>query len=505
MKKILVLLSLLLSVSACREDFLERYPLDSPSSETFWTSADNAKMWVNNLYRSLPGVDDAYIEVWSDNAFGKSADLGTVIANGTQQPNSQIVEARWDYSYIRRCLEFFEKVEQIPGVSEADKTSMMGQVRFILAFEYFKLISLYRDVPLVTKPLMISESDVPKSPKAEVMAYLLDHLTKAVDELPLTWPASENGRATKGAALALKTRVLLYDNQWGAAAETAQKIMELGVYELHPKFGELFLKTFNNRTKEVILAKQFAAVVNEHDIYRRYGILGNGAYASVLVLPDLANAFECVDGLPIQESPLYDRAKPFTNRDPRLGETLIYPFQTLNGYYYDPFDKNNLSFSLTYLHYRKYLNDQKPGETHSYVNWIIFRYADILLMYAEARNEAAGPDASVYAALDQLRKRAGMPVVNRAKYNTQTALRALIRNERRVELAGEGLHYFDLIRWKTAEIVLNNPTVKSMEIPNSLPVRIIESRFFDPARHYVWPIPQSAIDRSKKLEQHPEW
>ena len=244
MKKLLLYFALLTIIS-CKKDFLERYPLASPSSETFWTSAENAKMWVNNLYRSLPGIEDAYMEGYSDNAFNR-LEASRVIANGTFQTNASIVEGRWDYSYIRRCLEFFTKVDQIPSITDEQKNSLSGQVKFILAFEYFKLITLYRDVPLVTKPLTIAESDVPKSPKSEVLNYILKNLDDAISELPATWPASENGRATKGAALALKARALLYNEKWVEAADAAKQIMDSHIYALHPKFEELFLESFNN-------------------------------------------------------------------------------------------------------------------------------------------------------------------------------------------------------------------------------------------------------------------
>ncbi|MBL7756180.1 MAG: RagB/SusD family nutrient uptake outer membrane protein, partial [Chitinophagaceae bacterium] len=151
----------------------------------------------------------------------------------------------------------------------------------------------------------------------------------------------------------------------------------------------------------------------------------------------------------------------------------------------------------------------------SNVNWILFRYAEVLLTYAEAKNEATGPDESVYAAIDSVRLRAGMPAVDRVRYSSQATLRELIRNERRVELAGEGLRYFDIIRWRIAQTVLNK-TVKSMDLsqwvdgPKSggQPVLVeknVQVRVFNPARNYVWPIPQTAIDRSKLLVQHDEW
>jgi len=505
MKKVFVYIIFLTLVS-CEEDFLERYPLANPSSEIFWTSADNAEMWVNNLYNSLPN-GQVYRENWSDNAHcrTKASSMGGEIANGTFQTNSSIVKGEWDYVTIRRCLEFFENIELIPNIAQERKDELTGQVRFILAFTYFKMMTLFRDIPLVTKPLTISESDVPKSPKSEILTYILDQIDKAIDELPLTLPASETGRITKGAALALKARVLLYNERWAEAASTAKQLMDLDIYELHPNFGELFIKSFNNKTNEVILAYQYAETVREWNAYRVYGIISNGGWSLILALPDLANSFECIDGLPIDESPLYDPNDPLKDRDPRFYETFIYPYQTFAGYYYDPLDGRNPAFSLTYLHFRKYINDKQKGDTYSYVNWILFRYAEILLTYAEAKNEETGPDNSIYDALDLIRLRAGIPVVDRIKYNTKEKLRELIRNERRVELAAEDHRYFDIIRWRIAENVLNKE-VTSFEIPGlQLPAKVIETRIFNPSRHYVWPIPQEAIDQAKNLEQHPEW
>lgn len=490
---------------SCNDDFLQRYPLAEPSSETFWTSAENAKMWVNYLYNSLPNGESVTRETWSDDAlYRTTTGAERFIANGTFQTNTNIVANEWSYQTIWKCLEFFDYVELIPNISQNEKDELTGQVRFIIAFQYFELITLFRDVPFVHELLSIDEVDIPVSPKSEILAYILEQLDKAIGELPPTWSASENGRATKGAALALKSRVLLYNERWAEAATTAKQLMDLNIYELHPNFGELFLKSFNNKTKEVILSFQYAAIVREHSIYQKFDIISNGGFSTHLPLPDLANSFECNDGLPINESPLYDPNHPFDNKDPRFYETFILPYQTFAGYYYDPLAGANASNSLTYLHYRKYINDKQPGEVNSYVNWIIFRYAEVLLIYAEAKNEATGPENSVYDALDLIRLRAGMPKVDRAKYATKEKLRDLIRNERRVELAVEGLRYFDIIRWRIAENVLNK-VVYSAEIPGVLPLRNLETRVFDPKKHYVWPIPQTAIDKAKNLEQHPEW
>lgn len=510
----LPLICLVFFASSC-SDFLERYPLDAPSMETFWMTPDQAEMWVNNLYTGLDGMEDAKYEPFSDNAFGRDSHGANNIAKGTFETNDLRVREGWDYRHIRLCLEYFENVDRIPNMPQELLDKLSGQVHFLLAYRYYKLITFYRDVPLVTRSLSVDESDVPVSPKAEVLAYLLNELDAAISLLPVDWPASENGRITKGAALALKARVLLYNEQWTEAAEAAKEVMDSGVYGLHSNFGELFSATFNNRTNEVILAKQYAEVVNTHNMNLWYGPRTLNGHALIQPTAQLQEAFEMIDGLSIDESPLYDEHHPFDNRDPRYYATFLYHGRELNGAVLD-MTGSEYGFSFTFLYFNKYINDFANGFRPSHVNWTVFRYADVLLMYAEAKNEAFGPDNSVYDALDLLRLRAGMPKVDRIRYASKESLRDFIRNERRVELAGEGLRYFDIIRWKTAEHVLNL-TVMSMDLEKwddgpldadgnpVLTPKVTEVRTFNPSKHYVWPIPQEAIDRSKVLKQHAEW
>lgn len=476
--------------------------MDQPSSETFWNSAEDAEMWVNYLYNSLPDFESVLREDWSDNGFHQSI---SIIAAGRHTPSTNYVEREWDYETIRRCLELFQNIEKIPNISQERKNELMGQARFILVFTYFEMMTLFRDIPLVKEPLPIEESDIPKSPKQEVLTYILEQIDMAINELPVSLTASQSGKITKGAALALKARMLLYNERWEEAAAAAKQLMDLNVYELHPDFGELFISETDNKTNEIILAYQYVKTVKEHQLIRRLHAIGNGGFSQVTATPSLANAFECIDGLPIDESPLYDPENPFENRDTRFYETFIFPYQTINGFYYDPLDPANW-LSLTFLHFRKYINDIEKGKITGDSNWILIRYAEVLLTYAEAKNEASGPENSIYDALDLVRLRAGMPVVDRDKYNTKEKLRMLIRNERRVELSveGGGLRYFDIIRWRIAEEVLNT-IVTSFEVPGKLPKNNLDTWVFDPNKHYVWPIPQSAIDKAKNLEQHPEW
>lgn len=505
---------MLITLGSCRK-FLDKTPLDSPSMETYWANAEQATLWVNNLYNSLGGVEETLYEAYSDNAYGRAGNGANNIANGLFETIDSRVAGEWSYRYIRLCLEFFENVDRVPGLSAAAKAELMGQVRFILAYKYYKLVTFFRDVPLVTEALPVDDPDMGKSTKAEVVAYILEQLNAAITELPATWPAASNGRATKGAAMALKARVLLYNNRWPEAAQAAKDVMDLGIYELHPVFDELFVSTSNNATKEVILSRQYAAVANTHDINLRYGpVLLNG-HALVLPTAELEASFQMSDGLSKDESPLFDVQHPFDDRDPRYYTTFLWHGQLLNGSLLD-LTGTEYNFAFTYLYYKKYIAEFKDRFRPSHVNWKLFRYADVLLMYAEAKNEATGPDASIYDALDLIRVRAGMPVVDRVRYASQADLREFIRNERRVELAGEGLRYFDIIRWRTAEDVLNK-TIFSLDIEDwadnpldgngqpRLKLRQVQVRTFNPAKHYVWPIPQTAIDRSELLEQHTEW
>lgn len=498
------LLGICLGFMSC-SDFLETPPLANPSDATFWASYERADMWINYAYRDLPGWQDYSFDAMSDNSAGPGRGNCDLVANGTFDSNTNITSYKWGYTYIRHCLELLDRVETIPDLTAEEKNLLTGQARFIIAIRYYEMVTLYRDVPLVKSVLAMDESDIPKSSKAEILSYLLEQLDKAINELPVSWPASEAGRATKGAALALKARVMLYNDRWAEAAEAAKAVMDLNEYELHPNYMEVFMTDFNNQTKEVILARQYAENLETHTMCFAHGFYTIGGSSLSMPLPDLVNSYECSDGLPITESPLFDPLDPWENRDPRFRMNFIVPFEPFGGVTYDPINNQHDGLAAkTYVYFRKYIADMYTQQRSMWVNWIIFRYADVLLMYAEAKNEASGPEASIYDALDLIRARAGMPKVDRNRYATKETLRACIRNERRVELAGEGLRYYDIIRWKIADQVLNK-TIVSYEIPGVLPLKTIETRVFNPAKNYVWPIPQSAIDKAKELLQHDEW
>jgi hypothetical protein len=236
------------------------------------------------------------------------------------------------------------------------------------------------------------------------------------------------------------------------------------------------------------------------------------------------DAYETINGKTITEDPSYDASQPYKNRDPRLDASIIRPGSLYEATYFDPYTgtdyyKNN-NCSPTGYNVKKFIPNISDFRNTGYgtdidntgLNFIVMRYAEILLTYAEAKIEANQLDASLYQAIDAVRKRAGMPVVNQTTYNNQSSLRALIRRERRVELAMEGLRWYDIQRWKIGETVMPGTVTGALlgsVNPNNGELTLtqerigpVSERVFS-AKNYLFPIPQKEIDLNKGLSQNP--
>jgi len=279
----------------------------------------------------------------------------------------------------------------------------------------------------------------------------------------------------------------LYEGRWSEAAAAAGQVLGLG-YALFPNYRQLFMEA-NENNAEVIFDIQFSSPDYVHSLNLNLDLQLN-----IAPLPDLVNSYLMKDGLPASVSPLYDPQEPYENRDPRLLQTIVIPGYVFKGI--TAVDKRYYSTGFGFKKYTTYEDNitYASDVTNSPLNIILLRYADVLLMYAEAKNEASGPDASVYEALNAVRRRAGIPDVQEGL--TQSELREVIRLERRVELAGEGLYYNDIRRWKTAETVNNQPIYNSKGV-------VIQNRSFNKDRDYLWPIASVTIEQNPDLEQNP--
>ena len=401
-----------------------------------------------------------------------------------------------DYSAIATYNYFLANIGNVEGLNADKKNRYTAEVKFLRALVYFDLVNFYGDVILYKEsPATPEEAKIAKSPKTDVLAFVKEDLNFAIENLP-NIPYS--GHAVKGSAMGLLTRVLLYEEDWDGAAKAAQEIMNSGTFSLGNNYEELFLdgggQTDNPEImfSTVYLSPNLSQATAHPSNTNRGGDQEFGWGSHISPYWDLADAYECTDGLSIADSPLYDPEQPWLNRDPRLGYTIRMPNVTW------PAGEPAGAPSLTGINMQKYVNLSRAPFSYSKQaeyeeDYVHIRYADILLMYAEAKNEANGPDTSIYDALDMIRARTGvnMPPVDRTKYSTQGLLRDYIRHERRIELALEGQRYFDLKRWHIAHILLPQLTT-----PGGVPLVFEE-------KHYLLPFPQSELDINPNLEQNP--
>ncbi|WP_413666877.1 RagB/SusD family nutrient uptake outer membrane protein [Mucilaginibacter sp. Mucisp86] len=544
MKKSIIfkIIALLILFSSCKKDFLSRQPQDAYSNSSLWTSAGDANAALTGVYNGqqynfsdngpswADGTLIVYLDCASDNAYGQYPWEGfQAFGNGSINPTNTNAANLWSYKTIQKCNFFLTNVVATP-MDATLKNQMIAQVKFIRAYEYFVMSQLYGDVPLVITGLTIpAANSVTRTPKADVTKFILSELTAAIADLPTSYSAANAGHITKGAALALKARVELYEQDYADCITDCQAVMQLG-YTLDPSYQDLFRIQNQANNPEIIAAAQYV----ENPSGSSNGVLGvmpsnsMGGWASIDPVQNLVDAYEMDNGKPITDQASgYDPANPYKHRDPRLAATILYPgalvAPTVPGgttSYYDPLGAsspdyyasgNNTSPSgYVVQKYTSHISDFDQL-FQSGLNITVIRYAEILLSYAEAKIESGQIDASVYNAINKVRNRAGMPSVDQSVYNTQASLRALVRNERRVEFAFEGLRWFDIQRWKIGAQVMNGAvygakigTVDAATGKYTItgtPLKVEDRVFAD--KNYLWPVPQSEIDINKNLKQNP--
>jgi len=463
----LLLVVLCGTLVSCDKEFLDKNPTDAISSQTFWQNEKDVAMGLAGVYRRLRdgfyGNRKLWLDTYSDNALDRHSFYG--FGSLTQGiVNSTNVTSNFynsPYAGIASCNFFLENADQTP-IDESTLTKYKAEVRFLRSMFYFDLVQAFGDVVLYkTAPTSIEESKVKQSPKAEVLAFIHEDLDFAITNLPND---TYNGHAVKGSAQALKARVLLFQQKWDEAASMAQQVMMDGPFEIYQGgYQNLFLTQTQQQNPEIIFSTKFLSPDNYH--------VGEGIevelgwYGSIQPYQNLVDDYETIDGKEITDpTSMFDPANPFLNRDPRLRMTVKVPIDP----YINPdgsiFSETDPLLTGGYSQ-KKYVELARlpfgRGKINlSDQNIVHIRYADVLLMYAEAKNEATGPDATIYSALNEIRSRVGvnMPNVDEGKYNTQETLRDYIRHERRIELALEGFRYHDLKRWNMAQEKLSTVT-----------------------------------------------
>ncbi len=533
-KNIFVLLAVIGSLAGCKK--LDLAPEDRFTDANYWSSSEKAKSVLNTAYQQMFSNTAFFTnEAMSDNAYmGRGDDGGaSSLANGTFDPSLARLRDEWNdrYKGIKTCHILLENIDKVPNMDEALKIRMKAEARFVRAFHYAQLITWFGDVPLLQKDVTLSESlSATRTPKEEVLAFILKEYDEVARMLPVSYGKDDLGRITRGAALGMKARILLYENRWQEVVSTCEAIMSSGSYSLFPSYEGVFLPQ-NENNNEVLLDLQFVPELRTWNNMVDMAPLSvkNTRLNAVAPTQELVDSYIMTNGKRIQESASgFDAESPYSNRDPRMSATVVYhgfkwlnPDGTTQIIYIkpgsDPDKKNRFneyepgsSKSPTGYYVRKYF-DPTNINMNSGLNLILLRYADVLLMYAEAQNEIGKLNQADWdKTIKPVRARAGFTDNGALSYQeswSQADLRNLIRNERRAELAMEGLRIFDIRRWRTAEVVLNGyvhgARFGAPDIDNGY-IRLGQ-RTFDKNRHYLWPVPAEERELNKKLTQNPGW
>ena len=515
----ILILSACLVLISCNDE-LDLQPIDTGSVDGFFTSTTDVIAGVNGVYNSFTGSwwGGAFIHVQPH--FEAATENAIIccaweyqyknIAQGTlNSATGGVIRWKWEYGYnaIFRINSILEVINSgsIEDLEPETSAKLEAELRFLRAYVYHELTFLYGDVPLIQNTLTPGEArDITRDAKATVEAAMYADMDFAIANLEETPFQGEFGRPTKQAALSLKGRAQLFRNQYAEAASTLSQVIALegGAVALDPDYESLF-RGSNEQSPEIIFSLQYVdSEVGSGEgnfLGAHYGpnqLAGTGAsqgqgWGAFNFTQFLVDDYWMSDGLPFDQSPLYDPENPFTNRDPRFEGTFFFPGTVYRGTVLTEsnFNANGAEKSIK-IASRKWKTETSNNSfsSNGSADLVLMRYADVLLMFAEATNEVSGPTAEVYSAVNKVRARAQMPPF--AEGLSQDQMRDEIKHERKVEFFLEGTRYFDLLRWRDAEEVL-------------LMVQEGESRTFDSGKHYLWPIPQFAIDQSPNLTQNP--
>lgn len=504
-----IIYSLLLVLSgflfSCNDSFLEKAPLDELTDENFWESELQVKNAANACYWALIGKDLPIniSEGLGDNAPWYQQTAWRQIGSGLYGSDFSTLNTRYKDAYrqLRRCNYFLKNYQRATSVNQETLDQYAAEVRFLRAFTYYYLTCFWGDVSFTTEIVNAGDeaSMGPRTPQAEVVDFILKELSESAEKLPVyIEPATTKfGRISGAAAKAMEARVALQSGRWQVAREACEALMPGGKYAYHqlystgrPNQDYFDLFTFEGRAsrkpanKETILGYVFnfdMSTPTRHNLSRE------------LQVPDqiirfnptksLVDSYLCIDGLPIDKSPLYKgngRYTPaysaydslFVNRDPRLKQSIVYPgynkwYGKVDGrgtanpaedasktnVFRSPKFTNDGKGSVTYTGYYclKYCEPSKVPLYNQDDNDIIFlRYGEVLLDYAEAMFNLDLLDQAVLdKTVNLLRDRVGMKrMILTELASNGLDLKTELQRERRVELFMEGQRWFDLMRWK---------------------------------------------------------
>jgi len=540
----------------------ENEPVDRLTEDYVFNPQDSTAGYFSQtfyaIYAQLPDlhnrISNNYLDAGTDDAIPTVYDTGSSIEdyrNGQLSPSNTVEgSSSWNlfYTGIRRANLFLSKWDAQPATTKLSATNlkyMKGEALLLRAYFYFELFKRWDGVPIVFDTVygLDDQINLPRSSRDVLVKYINDQIDLAMNYLPeASLPKTADNmynRVNKGVALALRSRLNLYlasplynptndVTKWQAASNAAKAIIDLNVYALHttaPGFQTVFITPKNNEVimGSVLTSSSGSNTVEVNNSPCGYYSLSIKCQGYTSPSQNLVDAFLTINGKTIDKDVTYNPQKPYDNRDPRLKYTIFYngtkwlnrDVETFEG----GLDKPNRQFKQTQTGYylRKFMgnNETSTSLAAQKRTYNIIRYAEILLNYVEALNEVNKDNADIITYLKQIRQRAGINAGTDGRYGlpttfTQSEMREIIRNERRIELAFEEHRFWDIRRWKTAEIVMNQP-VKGVVITKQADGTLmftktnVRSQVFDASRMYWYPIPRSEMVANSALTQNPGW
>lgn len=520
----------LLAFAGCNP--LDQAPTNKFTDDTFWSSADRAQSVVNMAYNQMYShtkfLDD---EALSDNIFEQRGGPDTrTIRTGTANASTGLFESEWKWIYqgIKTCNVFMDKVDLVPDLNEDSKADMIAQIKFIRAYLYFRAVNFYGAVPFFLSDITLDQSKTSvRTPKADIIPQLVSEVESVIPVLPSRdeLSASDNGKITKAAAMVLLARIYMYNPDlypdWASeVADICDDLIhnqaEYGTYSLFTTADEhcsayenLFMSAYEYNS-EVILDYSAMETIKQWTTFNNLAPMAVGS-ALIQRAPtrELVDDYLMFNGKKIDESGSgYNESDPYSNRDPRLLYTIgchgkiwkdvnnngAYTEYTLDVLSNESKDKFSVGSNSTPTGFfvRKYYDMGHGPEFKQWNNIIMMRYADVLLMYAEAKHALGEFDQNVWdETIRPIRERAGFSedVCAYPSSLGSDQMQDLIRRERRCELALEGLRYYDILRWNIGSDVLNC-NVRSSSETGSV---ILDARVFSD-RDKLWSIPQSQLE-----------
>lgn len=523
----LYVVSAMMLLAACND--MENVPTNKFTDNSYWTSEAKAQNVVNMAYSQMYDAG----KMWSDESLSDNVIDGRIVTDqrairkGQATPSIGVFDSEWKnlYGGIKTCHVFLEKVDLVPNMNPAAKAHMIAEIRFIRAAIYFRLVNFYGDVPFFTKDITLDEANsISRTSAATVLQFIHDELEDIKDDLPINTAlsADEQGKITKGAVSMLQARVYLMEGNWDKVITYTDNLInnqgEYGIYDLYPSYRGLFEEE-NEYNQEVIMDRSYVKkLLTWGDMVDMAPLSVGGRAINRVPQQSLVDSYIMLNGKRIDEQGSnYNKDYPYANRDPRMTATIIYDGYDWSGnvndgsqgtvIHIDPntsttvdkyiYGSNN---TATGYYVRKYYSPQDAGDLNSGLNIITMRYADVLLMYAEAKFEKGEFTEDIWnMTIKRIRERAGFTDSGALEYPSLSSddMRKLIRNERRCELAMEGLRWFDIKRWKAGSEYLTG-NVEGATFDGVGTIRV-DSYNFNEQRDYLWAVPQSQIDLNHNL------